>query len=493
MKILKRLFVVILFLFSCFVIIKYFTAFNNKNILSLKNYDQDISHWIKKSEKDFNVDLMPEKVQEIRLQELFTHYYGEKSPWNKNYINKVLQHKIKDTELDKIKKFNNKIHSTDKAGFGMNYKPYDIKWLNKIKSNINMSQFDNLNFSKANFAISTSNLQGRLLPTNDVFFYDHRKAGEGYPFDNLQASSVWAGTPLYILGESKDKAWVLVVNPNFIAWVESKSIAKVEEDFIDQWIKAAKNKLVAITNVDIPVVDKSNNFAFSGYIGMMFPKNSNNEILVPFKNANNIAVIKYAKLNPDSFTDIPLKATPHNFVKLLQKLQNRQYGWGGMGFYNDCASELKNIFLTFGVWIPIHSSEQVNVKRYNIVVKNLSALSINKRLEYLAKNGHKFMTIIYINGHVMLYLGNYIDPVSGKDVILTYQNLWGLKVKRSLFHSEGRAIVGGSVIFPLMDSYPEGENLAAQSSKPLFILGFLDQVTKKNSTDEIDITYLTSP
>lgn len=44
----------------------------------------------------------------------------------------------------------------------------------------------------------------RVLPTADPAYYDPRQAGQGYPFDNLQMSSVHPGTPVYVLAASRD-------------------------------------------------------------------------------------------------------------------------------------------------------------------------------------------------------------------------------------------------------------------------------------------------
>lgn len=60
----------------------------------------------------------------------------------------------------------------------------------------------------------------RALPTDDPLFNDPRQAGEGYPFDNLQMSSLRPGTPVYTLTKSKDQRWQYVVSPA-VNWLGS--------------------------------------------------------------------------------------------------------------------------------------------------------------------------------------------------------------------------------------------------------------------------------
>lgn len=75
-------------------------------------------------------------------------------------------------------------------------------------------------------------MHGRLLPTNDVYFYSYKIAR--YPSDNLQWASIWAGTPLYIIGTTKDRVWSLVItpDPDVMVWVKSSGIARTLQNLL---------------------------------------------------------------------------------------------------------------------------------------------------------------------------------------------------------------------------------------------------------------------
>ena len=141
----------------------------------------------------------------------------------------------------------------------------------------------------------------------------------------------------------------------------------------------------------------------------------------------------------------------------IQNLISRPYGWGGMYFYNDCSAELKSLLTPFGIWLPRHSSYQVTVGK----MVDMSAASPEKRLAYLMEKGQGFLTIIYIGGHVMLYIGDG----------MTYQNIWGLSPKPAT----RRAVIGKSVLLPLLLQYPEDTTLISLANKKFFQVSFLNE------------------
>ena len=54
---------------------------------------------------------------------------------------------------------------------------------------------------------------------------------------------------------------------------------------------------------------------------------------------------------------------------------------------------------------------------------------------------------------------------------MSYQNLWGLRPRNP---PDYRAIVGGSVLFPVLDFHPEGPELDSLANKKRLVLTYLD-------------------
>lgn len=435
-------------------------------LFPLENYSQNVDAWIQPDDGAYQQRLLSKADQQKRLAILYGHYYGEHSPWSKVHVNAILQHAKPDDlqtlEASLLQQFSNEDKDKYK-GYGENFRAHTKDWIESIRHNVNLPQLSGLHFEAKQRAIAIGNLHVRVLPTIDPHYYHFTQAGQGYPFDNLQMSALWVGTPLYVIAESQDHAWKLVITPACIGWVAANKVVSVDEAFVATWTAAAKSKLVAITKNQTSILDDNKQFLFTAYVGAMFPA-SQDGMMVPVANANKQAVIKTAKVSAGVSTVMPLAATPEHFAKIMKTLIGRPYGWGGMYFYNDCSQELKNLFVPFGIWLPRHSSAQVDEGE----IIDLTLGTPESRLAYLSKEGAPFLTIVYIGGHVFLYLGQH-QGANG-DIALTYQNMWGLSPNPAT----RRAVVGRSVLLPLLLQYPEDASLLSQAAKQTFQASFLN-------------------
>lgn len=480
----------------------YATSSSPLETFPLDNYDQNIDHWIKPSDPNYQKPLVDIAYQKKRLEEFYQHLFSTDqnslSPWSSHYV--ALQLKqlnstgdLQNYEKELLQQFNNENKKFNQIGHGLNFRPYEKGWIETMASNMNFEQFkEPIHFNSKNRAIFVQNAYARVLPTQEPFFYHHSLPGEGYPFDQLQMSAIWTGTPAYILGTSRDGNWNLVLTPDFIAWVQSETLAKTNDRFIQHWQRAAKNKLAAITQTETAITDMQNkNYHFKAYVGAVFPfvleNGQSYQILFPVKDLTGHAHIRKAIVSKNNVAAMPLAATPENFVKLFKTLQNRPYGWGGLHFLNDCSAELKSIYTPFGFWLNRHSSEQVKAGK----MIDKSNLNPKEKIAYLKKEGRPFMTFVYNTKHVFIYLGNFANPHakdnkndnnsnngsdstndSDKDLIpMTYQNLWGLKP----LDGSRRAVVGKALLLPLLEIFPEDKELNSHANHKDFKVIFLDE------------------
>lgn len=267
----------------------------------------------------------------------------------------------------------------------------------------------------------------------------------------------------------------MVLTPGaYFAWVKSDDIAYVSSDFINRWQRMARKGMVAVSQTEASVMDLNNNFQFSAYIGAIYPlaklNNKTISILVAKKGLNNQAIIKKAKINKSEAVLMPLKASKDNIAMIIKQLLHRPYGWGGAFFLNDCSQELKNLFTPFGIWLPRNSGSQA---LYSKAVVDLSNLDVKERLSYLKQKGHPLMTLIYIEGHIMLYVGNRLTADKQVEA-MTYQNIWGL----SPLNRDKRYVIGQSVFLPLLTVYPERPDIQSLANKHYFKLIYLDKLDK---------------
>ncbi len=444
---------------------------------SMKNYSQSVNKWFDPASPDYNQPLISATYQQQRVKEFYSHDFSTKknasSPWSRGYIETIFHQDpdLKTLENNLVDWFSNKGKDPAHIGYGENFRAYNAAWIASIQDNMNINQFSSLKYSKKNRAIAVNNIDARVLPTDDPHFYHFTLAGQGFPFDNLQMSSIWAGTPLYIIAQSKDKAWDYVATPSVIAWVHSDDIARVKDRFVNTWAQAAKNKMAVTIHTQTSIENKRGDFKFYAYVGSVFPlvKVNKNKltVLIPTKKKNGYAAIEKVQVDNQQLAPMPLPATRHQFSRVVASLLNRPYGWGGYHFYNDCSQELKSLYAAFGIWLPRHSSNQLDAGK----MTDESALGLKHRLNYLMKNGHPLMSIIYIGGHVIMYLGNYKNPYApGQQMAMTYQNLWGL----SPASKDRRAVIGESVLFPLLKHYPQDPSLTSLAGKTYFKIADLD-------------------
>jgi hypothetical protein len=91
------------------------------------------------------------------------------------------------------------------------------------------------------------------------------------------------------------------------------------------------------------------------------------------------------------------------------------------------------------------------------------------------------MTIIYIGGHVMLYLGTQ------EETPITYQNVLGL----APVNRDKRYVIGQAVLFPLLKYYPEYPDAKSLANSSYFKLIFLDDLPKQNLSPSLFVKQLT--
>ena len=488
LKIIKRLtvtkFLLLTLLLSIYQLIFAGTETLPISIFPLEHYSQDIDVWLSPDNPNYKTPLITTAYQQKHLREFYAHLFSTHptapSPWSSAFVTSLL-HKdggIFDQQQTLLMNFSNENKNEKLIGYGENYKPYTLDWINLIEQNMSLPQFKPpIAYKTDNRAIVIQNTLARLLPTDDPYFYNYQLPGQGYPFDNLAASAIWMGMPVYIVGESADKAWSLVITSSFISWVHSDAIARTTTPFVRKWTALAKKQLIAVTHTATSVWNDRNQFQFSAYVGSVFPFLGETpqqiKIAIPIKNSYGYAQLRHAWIKKEYAAKMPMRATPENMAWLIKTLQERPYGWGNAYFYNDCSAEIQALFTPFGLWLPRNSSKQHWVgKSIGITAEDAAS-----RLKQLMEKGHPLMTIVYIGGHVYLYLGNYPNPNDKNHALMamTYQTIWGLSPK----DKNKRAIIGQSVLFPLLAVYPEDPSLNALYNTKFFIMTYLDEWPEK--------------
>ncbi len=321
---------------------------------------------------------------------------------------------------------------TSKDTYAQNLQPYTDLFFSEMNR---LSNIDNALKLKQK-AISLRHLNLRAFPTNKPLFRDPTKAGEGFPFDYLQNSTIYPQTPLLLSHYSTDSEWVYVFSSFASGWVKSQDILIITDT---QANSIRKLDLLFVTQENYSAIDKSGEFIFRSRIGMVLPlvKESKESFVVRIASAHRRAFIEIeipktiasaTQLNLTSKEDLNL---------IINQLLGSPYGWGGAYGERDCSSVLRDLFTPFGIYLPRNSAQQSRVGE----VIELEALDINQKKELIKRRAAPFKTLLYQQGHILLYVGEFQGEV------VALHNIWGIRVIEG--DQESRVLIGKTILSTL--------------------------------------------
>jgi len=381
----------------------------NKNIIRNKNLK--LEYFISKYKNENSIK------NYLKFQKHFMGKYFK--PWNIKNFSYEKKYSMWGIRILRKKRF-----------YGENLKLMDKKNLKKIIQNCNFEEFNKVKKR----AITITNSSIMVYPSHKIFL----KNSTDYPFDFNQNSLAKANQALFISHFSKDGAWVFVQSSTTFGWLSIKDIAFVDDEFIR---KFKTKKMLVITKEKTPIYNNFNNFLFNAKVASIFPLVKSNEnyyeVLQSYKGEDFNAKLTTIKI-PKSYGDFhPLKFNQKNISIILNELLDEKYGWGGMLENRDCSSMTQDFFLPFGVWLPRNSKAQSHYLKY-INIYGLTPTQKERKIIEIAK---PFESILYIRGHIMLYIGHFEGRV------FVMHNTWGGGVKFK--NPKQKIIYGKSLISTL--------------------------------------------
>ncbi|TQR31869.1 hypothetical protein DMB92_05640 [Campylobacter sp. MIT 99-7217] len=339
--------------------------------------------------------------------------------------------------------------------------PIPKSFFEKALDNANKKAF--LSVSKK--ALLIRNSFSKNIPVNTEILLDPLQAGEGVPFDYAMDSALNAGTPVFISHYTKDKQFALVYS--FLGWgfVRADDL----ELFNEKRVQIYK-KLQFITPLyeKKPILSIEGKFLFETRIGAIYP----------FYKSD--AHFYYGKIGKNSYkipkneaSSFPLQANDANLKRMMKELVGLPYGWGGYGFERDCSLLTRDIFGSFGVFLPRNSYAQA----LSFTNLDISTLNNEQKLKFIAKYAKAYQSLLYLKGHITLYVGKVEDKE------LMFHSIWGLRSKEN-----GRLLIGSSAFTPLdvgsEDKRVKQADLILSRMSMLSIFG-LSEAEKKTLQEEL--------
>jgi len=314
--------------------------------------------------------------------------------------------------------------------YAENILPWDFE---EIKSIIKSTNFEEYN-KNVHYAITVENAQVRNLPTYKPFFLKPTIAGEGFPFDYMQNTRLHVNTPLLVSHYSSDGSWAFVQSNISTGWLPTKSFAIIDAK---QRSEFKNSKKVVLISDNTPLYDAKQRYLSHVKLGALFAYVREDDRFFYSYMYTRYGVKKEVRILKDYASLMPLEFNRKNILHVSNQLLGEKYGWGGYLENRDCSAMTKDFLTPFGVWLPRNSASQKKSGKY-LSLRGLN----NKEKEMLIKtNGIAFLSLIYLKGHIMLYVGTLDDKV------MVMHNMWGIKTHTD--GKDGRYVIGKAVISDL--------------------------------------------
>lgn len=349
--------------------------------------------WIDKIEKPDALIMNEKEIERFN----YDTAYNKKTLTNFQDINSVYESRWIKEKL--LKNFNGIKSRTTYFADGHKI---PLSFYNDVKKEMNLNDFHELNRS-TRYALTVNYTNQKIIPTELSLL----KKNNQIHFDRNQNSALDIATPIAILHTSADGFWHYGIGPTSSGWVRDKDIAFGERNEILNYLNS-KNFVVS-TAEKTPIMIHG---SYHDYLrmGVRLPGvmniNDMTMVLIPVRDEKGNLILSNATVKTANVHKGYLPYTQRTILTQAFKFLHAPYGWGGMYGEQDCSKFLQEIYATTGIKLPRNSTSQSNVGQAKL---DIAGISKNSKYQFLRNAALAGVTIIHLQGHIMLYLGEYKD------------------------------------------------------------------------------------
>ncbi|GAA7581025.1 SH3 domain-containing C40 family peptidase [Helicobacter pylori] len=359
------------------------------------------------------------------------------------------------------------------TGYGEDLKPNAKAFNDELIKSMDIEHYPSVKIK----AVVARDSDVRAVPTNKPFYLSPK----GYPFDRYQNSLIFQGTPVLVTHFNTDKTYAHIQSSFVYGWIKVSDLAYMHDKDIEL-LTHLKDYVMPIKD-KIPLYTDYGDFYTSARVGELFaliPQSQKTPQKPPKKelkaygflrDANGYATLQSVILEEKDFFVFPKAFNSENMAYFIDTMLGQKYGWGGLLGNRDCSAFTRDSFANFGILLPRNSYAQ---SRYANNYVDLSSMKAKEKEDYILKNATPFRTLIYLKGHIMLYLGAHNHQA------IVAHSIWSVQTQKhfkTLSHK-----IGGVVITSL---WLAEEHNGAFSKKKLLIdrvLGMSDLKDFVNKT-----------
>lgn len=299
----------------------------------------------------------------------------------------------------------------DKEMFDRKGKIIKQVFYEKLTHNMNVEGVKEVN--NLTFGVVAKLADIRAFPTDEPVL----KNPSARDFDAFQYSVIYPPQPVALLHKSKDERWGFFQTPFVRGWIKLDKIAFANDrgDLSNSCpLPNPRCSLVVTGNrIKITVRGRESGVRKKTIVetvpmgtALAIQSEDKNRWIVKFPEKDENGKLQWTDAFVDKKADVrigPLVYTKRNVIKQAFKILGEGYGWGGRNGLRDCSSFIKDVFATFAINLPRHSSHQAAAGHVLLDInKSSSAEDIKNALDSAVPG----ITLIGLNGHIMLYLGN---------------------------------------------------------------------------------------
>lgn len=359
-----------------------------ENIIKMDYIDSKLmnkSYWIDKMANDSNLIMSQEEINVFNKKNFATI---ERLYKVNSYPNNLAG--------EKVKNYINKYNFPSKTMYDSSLNAIPNSVYKEIKNNINL---DSISYTvEIKYGITLTRAPLKSFPS-EIEIYNNP-----ITFDKFQETAVEACEKVIILHESKDKKWSFIESYNYRGWIRNKDICKSSLKEIN-YFTMPKDFITILQNaVELKQGDKHYKYFMGVNLPVEYKENINEPIVyIPTTDSQGKLVKKPVTLDKNLDYCIGyLPLTRENIVEQAFKQLGTKYSWGDIGDGRDCSSFIASVFKTMGIYFPRNTDDQELLNFNSINLKSLSTNDKNKKFDSL-KSGD----ILYLNNHVVMYLGEY--------------------------------------------------------------------------------------
>jgi cell wall-associated NlpC family hydrolase len=242
---------------------------------------------------------------------------------------------------------------------------------------------------------------------------------DDHDIDRLQESALFPGTPVAVVHQSADGAWLFVVSPRYAAWIEADAVATGPRADVFAYVGRADagrivtgatvrtvhtfeeprvSELQLDMGVRLPILPTPASARVNGqhpYTGWI--------VELPVRGEDGSLAFAPALVQRIADTSpAPLALTRRSLITQAFKFLGERYGWGHGYNARDCSGFVSEVYASHGVLLPRNTSDQAvsPALRRTALGPNASAAQRREAVAALDVGD-----LIYIPGHVMMMIG----------------------------------------------------------------------------------------